>query len=448
MRQVRKIRIINKDGVSRDIMGCPSISGTHGASINGTNRSIRIDIPEVTGYTHPYKDRLDAGHVPTLPYIASIDGVRADQYGCLYILGGHTSQIDHKDHGINICDMSQDNRYPQIFRSIYDMLTILRRWIDGHKDSLLLYGDLAEKQWSEMLSEDYNDYYQKAGSDVPDYPLYKDPDTGDLISDRRTRDAISSFSEPIGLLNEYQSVVAMWNYVASQPEHVSTARIHPGDNAGVYIGAAINIPTTNIPDNTTGYLRVLIKISVSMSGQSSVSEKNKAYMWMRSPDAYSKLVPAAPGVRISGPVVPGSSVIGTNPQSILDAEGRISDIVPETSLDTYMNVYIPISSNMSTVYTVQTLLEAIPFCLCGTENSYYDSKTGVHFVQQDLNTWTIRLSVHTGIVSSISTGSGESTPSKDMTELVNDSIVKTTQYAQVCDDPYVEEDEDDSTGNE
>ena len=401
---------IKKGGIESDpIIGSIRLDSGPYMQIKESKGSVHIGTTEL--------DDIENGIPTACPYVTTISGTSPDGFGNVFVLGGSTSQVDYNDKGILLCDMSQRNDSPSIFRAIYDMLRILRRWLDAHKDSLLLSEVPGESQWKHMQDSDMaNDYYLTA-KDKPEFSL---PIAPDIIRDARPRGDIVSIGPALRLYNEYQSVVAMWNRIVKDPESIVEIRIHPGDNAGIYVGVTSNIPLQEANDNSK--VVITTTITVSFTGQTG----DNLYVWSRAMDAYCRVYPRRAGDReysitFPGEYKSGSSVASNS--SVLDRDGKVVKY-PHTLVATYTESLDGSKSPLATTYTSQMLYEAIPFCKCAREVSYADSLSGLHYVQQDINTWTIHVLVEYYI--------------DDIKQdtVIDKSYTKKTIYAKVCTDPY------------
>lgn len=390
-------------------------------------------------------DGINDGTPISCPYVATVSGASPDGFGNVFVLGGSTSQVDYfptKEgetiQGIALCDMSQRNDSPIIFRAIYDMLRILRRWLDAHKDSLLLSDAPGDKQWKNMLAYDHDsDYYSKSESTAPDFPIFREvppdyssstTDTSNTYTDTRLRSEITSIGPSLRLYNEYQSVVALWNRIVKDPESVVEIRIHPGDNAGIYVGVTSNIPLQHVsPDST---VTITSKITVSFTGQTG----DNLRVWNRVMPSYCRVYPKNSN-NISTIDYPGVLVAGSTAgaqSSKLDKDGQVTDKTSDL-VATYTETIAGTGANpLATTYTAQMLYEVIPFCLCKGETSYADSLFGLHYTQHDTNAWTINVSVSYQV------------DNEDSSEILNKTYYRSTIYAEVCSDPYPDKIPDDA----
>lgn len=421
---VTSLRIKNGNTISEPITGSIKLEAYHGMLVKCSNGTIVLS----TDGLREFKN----GNLVKCPYVTKLSGVSSDSFGNIYVLGGTTSQVDFKDNGLKLCDMSQRNDSPAIFRAIYDMLRILRRWIDAHKDSLLLSAKSGEVQWSNMQTDDQkNDYYLTATEETR--PKFNIPVSDDIIYDDRTRAEITSLGPALRLYNEYQAVVALWNRIVDEPESIVDVRIHPGDNAGIYIGVTSNIPLKAASPQST--VIITTKITVSFTGQDKALDPDNnpidnLYVWSRVMDNYCRVYPTRKSTRSYEISFPGVSTTGSSDaakSSKLDKDGKV--IKYPAPLDaplaaTYTERLYGQEEPISNICTSQMLYEVIPFCICSGETSYADSLTGMHYVQQDTNTWTINVLVYYTI------------DDGDQVAVINKSYTKETIYAEVCYDPY------------
>lgn len=402
---ITSITIKSGEHASKKITGAVSLSSDDTLRLSRTDTGVKIDLTDISRLAIPMPDAC--------PYVSKISGVAPDPYGNINLLSDVTSQVDHADNSVQLCDMSQEDRTPQLYRAVYDMLRILRRWIDAHKDSLLLTPDSADIQWRGMQEEDIGTDYllKEIGYTKPPYRL---PISDDIILDNRGRSDIPSIGQALRLYNEYQSVVAMWNYIVQQPDTIIEARIHPGDNSGIYVGVTVNIPITTVIEED---ITVEVKVVASFSPQEGT------YVWLRAPAGYSRIYPST-GVLSTATSVPGDTVIGTSPdsisQSVLDKEGKViayggGPMAPAT----FTAVIDHTAARLASVYTVQMIMEAIPYNRCSNEMSYADSRRALHYTVQEKNEWNINVMVAVN---------GNVTVQKTMH--------KSTPFARVCEDPY------------
>lgn len=366
------------------------------------------------------------------PYVSKLSDVSCDSFGNINILGDVTSQVDvaASDNTLLLCDMSQRDDRPVLFRAIYDMLRILRRWIDAHKDSLLISAEPGEYQWRDMQDEDISSDYYLNAVNKPSFTL---PITEDILYDSRSRSDIPSLGPALRLFNEYQSVVAMWNRIVREPESIVEVRIHPGDNAGIYIGVTSNIPLQDVqPDST---VVITTEVTAVFTGQTG----DNLYVWSRAMDAYCRVYPARviDDVNTDNITFPGYRATGSTSSALnskLDRDGRIIKY-PAALTARYSKVMDGTKEPLANTYTTQMIYEAIPFCMCYGETSYADSLFGLHYVKQNTNRWDIHVTVTYAV--------DNSSPHV----VLSKSYTKDTVYADVCTDPYLDkvpDDEDDT----
>lgn len=332
-------------------------------------QSVSLDVNTTTHDPRlEYYNGLMAGDIK-LPYISAISGVNSDQWGRLWLLGGLTTQIDTVDtNTLSICDMAQTVDYPRIYRNVYAMLRQIRLWLDAHKDNLLLDKSDALSQWDAMRSEsDWSPVITP-----PDDVDTSDSYTPAMFVERRSREDIRALGDAVNLLNEYYGVVALWNYAVSRPKNTISSRLHPADSAGVYVGINLEVPVTAAADTN-----IEVGIRLSYVGQTDT------YTWCRMPVV--RIVPEAGTIssKLSG--TKSESTVG----SILDEGNQIkgADVTGSASFT------IP-AADVRTSHTIQVVMEAIPFYLCGlNEKTYADSKKAERFSATGENVWTIEVVV-------------------------------------------------------
>lgn len=363
--------------------------------------------------------------IKRIPYVTNISGVRPNVFNSIWIIGGKTSQIDYvhdydeKGGSFTVCDMAQTVDFPRIYRSVYAMLRQIRLWLDAHKDSLILTKNAAEDQWLNML----DDLDQDSGS-----VWYPPASPGDSIEtapkmfkETRNRGDIPAIGHAVNFLNAYQGTVALWNYIVGTPSASVSARLHTADNAGVYIGANITVP---IPEKLTTYIR--ITYNVRMTGQADIISNDEStkdqilYAWMRIP-----IASALPGDIQGSYALPGSTG-ASNPPSILDTNSsqiKVSDITPIS-----ITFKIPESSDMSTSYTIKSVLEIIPFYLDGgSATTYADSKREDRFESIGTNTWNISV-----LVERCQTKTDDEVSDEDYKQILRIERTKTTPHVPTC----------------
>ena len=429
---ISSLRIKNGNVISNPIRGVINITSGNFMDIKAKSYTVTIGAPGLDGLISDATNRC--------PYVTAVSGVNPDGFGNLFLLGGHTSQVEYMQNHLGVCDMSQRDDRPIIFRAIYDMLRILRLWLDAHKDSLLLSEIPGNSQWDNMVAEDKNkDYYLSYSTDDGEVPPFMLPVEEGLVSESRGRSDIVAIGPALRLYNEYQSIVAMWNRLVKEPETIVEVRIHPGDNSGIYVGVTANIPLRDVSADAT--LTVTTKIIAVFSGQTG----SNLYVWNRALDAYCRLLPRHPGyersIEIKGDKLQGTT--DTAASSKLDSEGKVIKWGSDATLEaTYTETIDGSEKPLATIYTTQMVYEAIPFCLCRNETSYADSLGGLHYVSQEKNTWTIRVIV---------SYTYESADGRDTETVLNKEYTKQTIFAEVCDDPYpdkiADDDVDEETGS-
>ena len=393
---ITKLTIRGAGGVSVpvDLAKPVKLSGHKGCSITNEDDKTTIRVSDITPVLSKYDQYVEElKSLTKAPYVGSISSVHPSYNGMLWILGDLTSQVDLSDdtNTLYLCDMSQTVDIPSIYRAVYDMLHILRLWVDGHKDSLLLTEDLGNSNWDAMNADRWLPAAGSPGSSVL---------TG--VIDDRPREEIPAMGPALNLLNEYYSTVALWNHIVSSPDSDISVRLHPADRAGIYVGIHMRV---QIPDKK--HVKCRIEISCSYTGQTG------ADMWTRVPVA--RCVPAK-GTTVTY-TLSGESLSSSIP-SILDNGRHIyntNTITPEIMVD------IPESETMRTSYTVQTVVEAIPFYRCTVkEKTYADSKRADHYEASGENEWNIAVKVYRTV--------GDSPE-----ELVETkSVSKNTAYAAMC----------------
>lgn len=330
------------------------------------NNTVKVVLDNSSLYANKWSKYLkDIPLRRNFPYVVSISKVRPDIWRNMWLLGGKTTQLSTErtntsDGNITISDMAQTVDYPRIYRSVYAMLRQLRLWIDTNKDSLLLYQSEAESQWSKMLSDDGDNEWTS-------------DDLANIYMETRDRSGIPVLAPATSFINEYVGTVALWNHIVGLPESDINIRLHPADQAGIYVGVDVIIPMDAYKDTDLN-----VSVSLSMAGQSG----DNLYMWLRVPNA--SLTPGGSGQK---PVVtiPGESGIVSQEPSILD-EGHT---INSTSAEITVSATIP-TEDVRNQHVLQCVIEAIPFYLCSDdEKTYPDSKKAEHASAAGENVWTI-----------------------------------------------------------
>ena len=343
---------------------------------------------------------LESGEAP---YVSKISGVSPDTWGNVWMLGGKTSQVDiNNSNTILLSDMAQTVDFPHIYSNVYAMLRQIRLWIDAHKDNLLLSDTTANDMWDHMqdTADGANDNWRPPVNPVAD------DKTITMFTESRLRSEIPSLGTAINMLNEYLGVVALWNYIVGTPKASVDVRLHPADQAGIYVGANIVVPIVE-KKNTT----IRVEISASFEGQTG----ENLYMWNRMPVC--RIVPGGASIK---PAISLSGDTGIKDTSILD-KGHQKQGSAITGTATFE---IPVKA-IHTAHTVQCVLEAIPFYLCDDEVTYADSKKATHYYSIGENKWTVTIKIY-----------------RDGSVINEYRSTKNTAYAAVC-----EPDESSSSDN-
>ena len=426
--------------------------------VRKTDTGLRVQFTDISKIPNPYRTLYDA--LVESPYLSRLCGVAPDAYGNIWLLGGAMSQVDtessdstyvNKTNDILLCDMSQEDRTPQILRAMFDILRQIRLWIDAYKDTLLCTPASGETQWTAMLAEAEKEDTEVLkiissgdGSDDDDnkYPMAV------LKETRGKRGTIPAIGPSTAIRNEYQSVVALWNYIVAQPKSSLVVRTHPGDSAGIYVALSMNIPIEKISNGkTTVTVTITITPPSYVSSDSSSSPKTPTQMWFRSPIC--QVIAAG-----SGTVKPittctfdpsGSKVTGLN-TSQLDTEGKVAE---SGSLTAKITTTL---ANTCNLYTLQAVIDCIPFNLCDrkgedgttvyTEVSYADSRQGMHYTNFGQAEWTVTGSYTTG---GSTTGTAIGGTIKHTTGLPSVCTDTTDFYPADYEPPADEEDEGTTT---
>lgn len=201
-----------------------------------------------------------------IPYLTSITGASANDRGNVMLLGSETTNVDYKEVTIGphdtkksfvITDMAQTAPYTIIFNVIHDMLRQIRLWLDAHKDNLLLPNPDVEQyttvpasvyMWNKMLAME--DTGTPTVPVVTTTKLYEGCDCSSASDDpcslfptnpscamphfREDRQRDEVIPKSLNLLNEYKSLVFLWNSIVSQPIVQIHPKQHPEDPAGLY----------------------------------------------------------------------------------------------------------------------------------------------------------------------------------------------------------------------
>ena len=183
-----------------------------------------------------------------IPYVTTISGVGANARGNIMILGSDTTNVDYRQSGYTITDMAQTPQYTILFNVVHDMLRQIRLWLDAHKDNLLLPNPDVEEalvpasvyMWNKMLTmEDSSSSSQPVTTTTKLYegctnPSYTEGPLCAMPHFRETRQRSSVIPKSTNLLNEYKSLVFIWNSVVSRPIVQIKMVQHPEDPAGLY----------------------------------------------------------------------------------------------------------------------------------------------------------------------------------------------------------------------
>lgn len=371
---ISSIRIKGSEDIR--IKGSVSISTDNTIGLWSGDSSIHIN--RTTPEKDPKEEYLDAlKSSGSAPYVSKITGVSPDAWGNVWLLGGKTFQVDYTTSStseLTLCDMAQTVDYPRIYMNVYNMLRRIRLWVDAHKDNLLLDPDRAYAQWTLMngLSHESNDNWRPKEN-----PFDKNASLT-FTEDSRSREEIMSLGTPINLLNEYLGVVALWNHIVGTPRAEVDVRLHPADQAGLYIGANMVVPILKKEDT-----KIRLDISVSFTGQTG----DNLYTWSRIPVC--KVIPGGKSITTSVVLEGDSSSVSKTP-SILDNGSQKQG----TSVQSHIEFTIP-KDSVHTSHTIQCVLEAIPFYLCSTdEKTYADSKKAEHYSKSGENVWTIKIDIY------------------------------------------------------
>lgn len=396
----------------QELAGRVGIGGN--CSVDNDN-TIKISVDDADIRNHnkwlTYLESLKTRKDP-FPYVCSISGVTADMLNNVWLLGGKTSQVDADNnipHTLTVCDMAQTVDYPRIYHAVHDMLRQLRLWIDGNKDSLLLYIDDAETQWSKMLAED-RDAYDFSDSDSLSFNIVK-------YYESRSRKEIPALANANSILNEYVGMVALWNHIVSLPRSSTKIRLHPADSAGIYAGVTVIVPMTTKQETD-----IKIDVSLSVSGQSGDNFK----LWLRTPKA--AITPNKNtdiSVKINNidiNIDNGSSDSSDSSNSSNSSDSSDTDInegieVAGTSSDVSVIAHIP-EDEICSNQVLQFVVEAIPFYACpDAGDTYKESRKNERYSMSGENTWTVSVKV-----------------SKDNYIIQEMEYTKKSPYASVCSD--------------
>lgn len=403
------LKIKHKDVVTEITDPIITIDAGDYIGVHKTDTGLRVQVTDISQIPNTYRDVYDKlrdeyDKLKTSPYLSRLCGVVPDAYGNIWLLGGATSQVDtesadntyvNKTNDILLCDMSQEDRTPQILRAMYDILRQIRLWIDAYKDTLLCTPASGETQWTAMLAETTTE-------DAPVLEIVKSGESSDnkypmavLKETREERGTIPAIGPSTAIRNEYQSVVALWNYIVAQPKSSLVVRTHPGDSAGIYVALSMNIPIEKISDKTETTVTVTITITPPSykSSDSSSSSSIPTKMWFRNPIC--QVIAAGAGTTKTATCTfdpSGSKVDGLN-ASQLDTEGKVAD---SGLLTATITATLP---NTCSLYTLQAVIDCIPFNLCVrkgedgnsvyTEVSYADSRQGMHYTNFGQAEWTV-----------------------------------------------------------
>ena len=362
---IRSIKIKNGSNIHTvRNTGAPVLSGIGTIDITRKYDNVVIGADSDQLYDTPQTDYINS--LKSVPYMTKISGVTPNSNGMIWLLGDKSSNVyTLGDNTLHISDIAQTVDYPRIYASVYSMLRQLRLWVDAHKDTLILRTDTANTQWDNMLndSDDWtpdNDYHLS----IPYY------------SEDRPRYDIQAIGDATNFLNMYFATVALWNYAVGRPMSDVETRLHPEDASGMYIGANIVIPRLSNVDTT---IDVTINI-YRLEGQ----EGEDLYLWIRCPIAI-----ITPDIDDDIDVtIPGEQAQSTKP-SILDEGYQIKapalngDPIPVSFTCT-----VPAGSESHNMYTIQSVIEVIPFYMCDS-STYAESLLADREVVQGTNTWKV-----------------------------------------------------------
>lgn len=381
---INSIKIVDNEGAETVLQGPGRIEIVPGPGISviPSGNSISIDADtSIIGDT-PYSrlfDEIVDGTIK-LPYISAISGVKPDINGNLWLLGGKTSQVSYTTDTFTISDMGQTVDYPRIYRSVYAMLRQIRLWLDAHKDTLLLTKGNADSWW-ERMKNDQNDWKPLES----DYSKY-------YFEESRPRDSIADIGDATNMISQYMAVVALWNYIVNQPLANYSARLHPADSAGVYIGADINIPRT-----TDGEFSVDVEFTIEISTQQAVDGMR---VWLRMP-----ILSCEPNdndkVKLSNIIVNGTEhTPSESGASVLDSGVHI-DWPEGGTISVSYTITMPAEDTSANMYTTHAVIEAIPYMVCpydgeedeGEKGLYSTAKKSPRESSAGEATWTISCTV-------------------------------------------------------
>lgn len=428
---------IKNGETSVKIPSCPSValSTYNGISTEQDNGSITIGADNSYLYNTDYYKfyrKLVNGEVE-LPYVTKISGVTGDANNMIWLLGGKTFQVDRAidgytppedgdyvkpaDNVLYISDMGQTVDYPRIYRATYDMLRQIRLWIDAHKDTILLDESNADEWWDVMKTDpDDSKPVPKTSTDsgtLWSLPVFEEP---------RSRSDITAIGDATNILGNYWATVALWNYIVNQPLSSTTARLHPADDAGIYIG--IN---THVPRADTSEINLMVAISIEIeTDQVDSTNIDDFKLWVRMP--IRSCIPNDGNIVFSGLKIANASASqGNTSESILNS-GMHLDWT--NNLEMSYDVTIPAASSagesISNIYTIQNVVEVIPYIVCpydgenneGTKGLYATSRKSSRLSERGETKWRVVCNIYKN---------GDSVGSPQ-------TLTKSSAYVQVCEE--------------
>lgn len=382
--------------------------------------AIKSDIPD------SYLEYLNSLGSDNLPMLVKLSGVAPDANNNIFLLGGTTSAVSATGDGeLSVTDVAQTVDYPRIYRSVYEMLRQIRIWQDAHKDSLLFSESEAKTRWDELNNYKYD--YMPSVNDYPDWH--------NGFSEYRDRDELDPYiPKGYNLISDYFAVVALWNYIVSLPDSSINVRLHPADSAGIYIGVNVNVPIVD-PDKSTD---IQIVTSISFSGQENGNYIPEDVIGSDSSLQGINDTPVPISIWHRVPVaraVPGDSVTVSG-GSVVTAGSLSGGVETTDTTDITNTITAKVPAGSRNFYTIQTVIEAIPFFKCTDkktdiqEKTYSESKKADHFVSIGYNDWTIKVDVY-----------------RDGSVIQTLEESKSTPHASVCNNQYSDI-EDSESGEE
>lgn len=367
---IRSIKIKNGSNIHTVLStGAPVLSGIGAIGITRKYDNVVIGADSDQLYNTPQSSYIDS--FTAVPYITKISGVTPDSNGMIWLLGDRSSNVyTLNDNTLHISDIAQTVDYPRIYSSVYAMLRQLRLWVDAHKDTLILRTATANTQWNNML-KDPDDWTPSKDLHLS-IPYY---------SEDRSRDEIQAIGGATNFLNMYFATVALWNYAVDRPMSDIETRLHPEDAAGMYISANIVVPRIS---NVNTKIDVTINI-YRLSGQKD-DDDDDLYLWIRCP--ISKITPDIDDdIDVTIPGVKAQS----DKYSVLDEGYQIKAPAPSSAGDPISISFtctVPAGDESHNMYTIQAVIEVIPFYMCDS-NTYAESLLDDREAVQGTNTWKV-----------------------------------------------------------